>query len=107
MHQADHFRNFRPRGSERTIIPGIILMAVTLVVTLFVIIAASGAFESFKYIFLVPWIIGLAVVMAAPSVYLYYKGRFSFADPIVFATWSYLFPAFILGGLFFAFGWSQ
>ncbi len=107
MHQADHFRNVRPSGGERTIIPGIILMALTSVVTLFVIIAASGAFESFKYIFLVPWIIGLAIVMAAPSVYLYYKGRFSFADPIVFATWSYLFPAFILGGLFFAFGWSQ
>lgn len=107
MHQADHFRSLRPSGGERTIIPGIILMVLTSVVTLFVVIAASGAFESFKYIFLVPWIIGLAIVMAAPSVYLYYKGRFSFADPIVFATWSYLFPAFILGGLFFAFGWSQ
>lgn len=107
MHKADHFRNVRPSGGERTIIPGIILMVLTSVVTLFVIIAASGAFESYKYIFLVPWIIGLAIVMATPSVYLYYKGRFSFADPIVFATWSYLFPAFILGGFFFTFGWSQ
>ena len=94
-------------GSERNIIVGVVLMALAAVVTLFVIVATSGAFESYKYIFLVPWIIGLAVLMLAPSVYLYYKGRFSFADPIVFSTWSYLFPAFILGGLFFAFGWSQ
>jgi hypothetical protein len=104
---ADHFRNVPSGGSERGILIGVGLMALAAVVTLFVIIGASGAFESFKYIFLVPWIIGLAVVMAVPSVYLYYKGRFSFADPIIFATWSYLFPAFILGGLFFAFGWSQ
>ncbi len=107
MQSADHFRNVRPRGGERTIIPGIILMALASVTTLFVILAASGAFETYKYLFLVPWIIGLAIVMAAPSAYLYYKGRFSFADPIVFATWSYFFPAFILGGFFFAFGWSQ
>ncbi|MFN0277741.1 MAG: hypothetical protein ACKVRN_03970 [Pyrinomonadaceae bacterium] len=108
MHQtADHFRNVRPDGGERTIIAGVVLMALAFIVTFFVIIAASGAFESYKYIFIVPWIIGLALVMAAPSAYLYYKGNFSFANPIVFATWSYFFPAFVLGGLFFAFGWSQ
>ena len=108
MHQtADHFRNIRPRSGENTIIPGIVLMAVTSLVTFCVVVAATGGFESYKYIFLVPWIIGLAIVMATPSLYLWYKGRFNFADPIVFATWSYFFPAFILGGFFFAFGWSQ
>lgn len=96
----------RPSG-DKTVIAGIILMALTAVVAAFALFATTETFRSFPYLFLVPWITGLAIVMAAPSLILYYKGKFSFADPIVFATWSYFFPAFVMGGLFFAFGFSQ
>lgn len=109
MQAASHFNLQRPgrlRG-ERSILPGLVLMGLALLVTLFVLLAVDGAFETYPYLFLLPWIFGLGIVMAIPSVVLYYKGKFSFADPLVFATWSYFFPAFVIGGIFFAGGWSQ
>ena len=104
---TDYNRNFSRGGGDRTILVGVALMAFTATVAAFALFATTDTFRSFPYLFLVPWIIGLALVMAAPSAFLYYTGKFSFADPIVFATWSYFFPAFVMGGLFFAFGWSQ
>jgi hypothetical protein len=82
-------------------------MGLATMVTFIVIIAVNGAFESYPYIYLVPWLLGLGIVMAIPSLVLHYQGRFSFADPLVFATWSYFFPAFVVGGMFFAAGLSQ
>jgi len=108
MHNAtDYNRNFSRGGGDRTILVGAALMAITALVAAFALFATTDTFRSFPYLFLVPWIIGLAIVMAVPSLILYYKGKFSFADPIVFATWSYFFPAFVMGGLFFSFGLSQ
>ena len=104
---SDYNRNSSRSGGDRTILVGFVLMALTSVVAAFALFSTTDTFRSFPYLFLVPWIIGLAIVMALPSAVLYYKGKFSFADPIVFATWSYFFPAFVMGGLFFAFGWSQ
>lgn len=104
---TEYTKTFGRRGPDRPIVIGAVLMLLTAVVAAFALFATTETFRSFPYLFLVPWITGLAIVMAAPSLYLYYKGRFSFADPIVFATWSYFFPAFVMGGLFFAFGWSQ
>jgi len=104
MYSATNYpRNF----SERAVKVGIVLMTLTSVIAAFALFATTETFRSFPYLFVAPWIMGLAVVMAGPSLILYYKGKFSFADPIVFATWSYFFPAFVMGGLFFAFGFSQ
>ena len=100
------YRTGRPIG-DRSVLPGLILMGTTVLVTLVVLLAINGAFEDYPFLFLVPWLIGLGLLMAAPSVYLRYKGKFSFADPLVFATWSYFFPAFVVGGIFFAAGWAQ
>jgi hypothetical protein len=108
MYSATNYpRNFSRRGGDRIVTIGVLMMALTGIVAAFAFFSASDAFHSFPYLFLVPWIIGLAIVMAVPSLVLYYKGKFSFADPIVFATWSYFFPAFVMGGFFFAFGFSQ
>ncbi len=104
---ANHYRLSGRRNMSSTIFPGLILMGLTVLVALFGLIGIGDSFSSFPYLFLVPWIIGLAIVMATPSLILYYQGKFSFADPIVFATWSYFFPAFVVGGFFFAGGWSQ
>lgn len=92
---------------ERSITPPLVMMGVAVAIGMIWFILSGDVFSGYPNLFLVPWVAGLAVVLAAPSVYLYYKGRFSFADPLVFATWSYFFPAFVLGGLFFAVGWSQ
>lgn len=86
---------------------GVGFMVATVVVALFFIALANGALDSYPYLFLMPWIAGLAVVMAIPAAVLYYQGKFSFANPIIFATWSYFFPAFVLGGVFLSSGWSQ
>lgn len=97
---------FRPQ-SDPSPLPGIAVMAVAAVVTAILLLVLAGAFESYPYLYLMPWLLALGGVMLAPSVYLYYKGRFTFANPIVFATFSYFFPAFVIGGIFFAGGWSQ
>ncbi len=61
----------------------------------------------FKDMYLMPWVVLLGVVIAAPNVYLIYKGRFNIFHPLVFAAWSYFIPAFFLGGLLLASGLSQ
>ena len=86
---------------------GGLLMGAAALSALIFIAVGSDAFRPYPYAFLLPWVLGLAVVLITPSAYLAYKGQFSLTDPIVFLTWTYLIPAFVLGGLFFAGGWSQ
>ncbi len=105
--QADYIKNRARFGPDRSMVPALVMMGLAVVVAFFVLLALGGAFESYPFLFLLPWILGLGVVLAAPSAFLIYKGTFSFADPLVFATWSYFFPAFVIGGLFLAGGWSQ
>jgi hypothetical protein len=59
------------------------------------------------YFFLMPWVLGLGLVMALPLVFLIRQGNFSFANPLVFATCSYFYPAFVIGGIILSMGWSQ
>jgi hypothetical protein len=59
------------------------------------------------YLFLMPWVLGLGFVMAVPLVILIRQGKFSFANPLVFATCSYFFPAFVIGGVVLSMSWSQ
>ena len=91
--------NFAPRQErfepDRLMIVGLGFMAATAVVALFFFALANGALEAYPYLFLLPWILGLAVLMAVPAAILYYQGKFSFANPLIFATWSYFFPAFV------------
>lgn len=96
----------QPDG-HRTILAGGALMVVALAVGVIAFLYTSGAFDTYPNLYLVPWLLGLAAVMALPMGFLYSRGRFTFVDPLVFATLSYLFPAFVVGGLFFAFGISQ
>jgi hypothetical protein len=59
------------------------------------------------YFFLVPWVLGLGVVEVVPLIILYYQGKLVLDNPIVFATASYLFPAFVIGGLLLSLGLSK
>jgi hypothetical protein len=90
-----------------SIIPAVVVMAVSIGIGLVWFLLSGDIFDSYPYTFLLPWIIGLAVILSIPSVILFRKGRFTLADPLIFATWSYFFPAFVIGGIMFAFGWSQ
>lgn len=82
-------------------------MAIAVVLGLLGLFFATDLLESYPNVYLVPWLLGLALVIAVPMGFLYIKGRFTFVDPLVFATLSYIFPAFVIGGLFYALGISQ
>lgn len=61
---------------------------------------------NYRY-YLLPWCILTGIVTSAPSLYLIYKNEFDPFHPIVFASWSYFFPAFFIGGLVLAADLSQ
>ncbi len=107
MQAAGHISGRRYPEKERSFLPGIALMALSVVVGLLTILFTSDSVEGYPNLHLVPWLLGLGLLMAVPLVYLYYQGRFTFVDPLVFATLSYFFPAFVVGGLSFALGFSR
>jgi hypothetical protein len=107
MQAAGHIRNSVGSGKDRSIVPGLVLMGLALIISLFALLFVNGSFESYPFLFLLPWLFGLAVVMAIPMIILYYQGRFTFVDPLVFSVLSHFFPAYVVGGLFFAVGLSQ
>ncbi|HTH38613.1 MAG TPA: O-antigen polymerase [Pyrinomonadaceae bacterium] len=92
---------------ERYMAPAIVLMLLTLLVGGIFVLLSSDLAESFPHFYLLPWVAGLLVVLSVPTLYLYYHGRLTLIDPLVFATWSYFFPAFVIGGLMLITGWSQ
>jgi hypothetical protein len=67
----------------------------------------NGFSNPFTELYLLPWIAFTGVVVLAPAVFLAVRKRFDVFHPLVFAAWSYFFPAFVLGGLILASGWSQ
>lgn len=62
--------------------------------------------RSSKY-YLLPWCLATGAVIAAPSIYLFYRGQFDPFHPLVFPAWSYFFPGFFVGGLVVSAGLSQ
>jgi hypothetical protein len=57
--------------------------------------------------YLLPWVFLAGLVVLSPSIYLIYRGKFDLFHPLVFATWSYIFPAYVIGGVILAFGWTN
>jgi hypothetical protein len=57
--------------------------------------------------YLLPWAAGAGIIILSPSAYLFYKKKFDFFHPLVFAAWSYIFPAFVIGAVILSFGWSS
>lgn len=88
-------------------VPIAVLFAIAGIAGLVVLIFAGGFTNPFTEVYLLPWCALTGVVVAAPSVYLAMRRRFDLFHPLVFAAWSYFFPAFVLGGLILASGLSQ
>ncbi len=95
------------RPDPQPVLISVGVMGAVLFTGLVLLALNSGISESFPYFFLIPWVAALAVVLLIPSAVLWYQGKFSFDNPIVFATFSYFFPAFVLGGFALAAGLSQ
>jgi hypothetical protein len=98
---------FLQNRDSALLLPVIVIAVITLLGGFSLIFVSDDASNPFKQLFLMPWVILLGIVIAAPSFYLYYKGRFDFFHPLVFAAWSYFVPAFFVGGLILAAGLSQ
>lgn len=94
-------------GIHRNYFAGLFLMLGAVVVSAFLLVLNSDFTQSFPYFFLLPWIFLLVAVLLTPSFLLYSRGKFSFANPLVFAAWSYFFPAFVIGGVTLSIGWSH
>ncbi len=97
----------RKTVQEKALRPAVVLMAIAVMVSVVAVLLSSDIAENFPYLFLLPWIIALAVVLAIPTLILYYKGRLTLYDPLMYATWSYFFPAFVVGGFMLTAGWSD
>lgn len=57
--------------------------------------------------YLLPWAFVTGIIILAPSAYLFYKKKFDFFHPLIYAAWSYIFPAFVIGAIFLSLGWSN
>jgi hypothetical protein len=101
--------NHKPTRSiqERSFAPGLIIMATVVTVAVLAVLLNSELPLLFPHLYLLPWILGLTGVLLIPTIILYYQGKLTLFDPLIFATWSYFFPAFVIGGLMLTLGLSQ
>ncbi|KXK06939.1 MAG: hypothetical protein UZ17_ACD001000254 [Acidobacteria bacterium OLB17] len=93
--------------AARNPLPAIAIMAFAVVAGVIALLMMTDTSLGIPYPYLLPWLAALAVVMAIPLIILKRRGKFSLADPIIFATLSYFYPAFVLGGLSLAAGFSH
>jgi len=71
------------------------------------LIGTYGFNSSNSRYYLLPWCVATGIVVAAPSLWLAYRGEFHPFHPVVFAGWSYFFPAFVIGGTLLACGFTE
>lgn len=99
--------NFLPEKRPNLILPAIFLWGLAMVFVVgYLLIDASLSRSGTKY-YLLPWTFLTGAVILAPSVYLLIKKKFDPFHPLVFAAWSYFFPAFFIGGLILSSGFSN
>ena len=96
-----------PAGENRTnfFVPIALLWAVVLSVVIGVVWVENDLGSTLEGFYIIPWTCLAAVCVLAPSAYLLYQGKFDMFHPLVFAAWSYVFPAYVVGSLIVAFGW--
>jgi hypothetical protein len=98
---------FLPDKRTKMLYPIAILWAIALIFVIgFYVIDASLNNSGTKF-YLLPWTFLTGAVILAPTVYLLIKKKFDPFHPLVFAAWSYFFPAFFIGGLILSGGFSN
>ncbi|HRJ89513.1 MAG: hypothetical protein JNK51_06730 [Blastocatellia bacterium] len=96
-----------PKGSPNFIYGIAILWGVVAIIVFTLILLEIGFDDPLSRFYLVPWALATGVVVVLPSVLLIKRGKFDLFHPLVFATWSYFFPGFVIGGFVLAAGLSQ
>ena len=92
-------------GRRSFIVPIIVMWSLVAAAIAGFIWVDSEVASSSEGLYLLPWTCLAAVCVLGPSGYLLYKGKFDLFHPLVFAAWSYVFPAYVIGSLIVAFGW--
>lgn len=97
-----------PRDKNSALLLSILVIGLLLALgTISILIFADDQINPFKEMYLMPWVLLVGTVFAAPSVYLIVKKKFNLYHPLVFAAWSYFIPAFFFGGMILASNLSQ
>lgn len=86
---------------------GFFLMFLPVIAAIFLLAYNSDIHESFPYLFLLPWILALLVVLLTPAAILWFRGKLEFENPIILASFTYFIPAFVIGGITLSVGLSQ
>lgn len=102
-----HYENNLGTNRERSnfLVPIVILWSVVFVAIISFIWITADLGSLMEGFYLLPWVCLAGVCVLAPSAYLVYQGKFDLFHPLVFAAWSYVFPAYVVGGVIIAFGW--
>ncbi len=96
-----------PQDGAKLIYPIIILWGIVILAVFAILFSDNSSDEIFGKYYLLPWSILTGIVILAPGIYLFIKGKFDPFHPLVFPAWSYFFPAFAIGGLILTFDLSQ
>lgn len=107
MYQTRNLMPTARQGEANLLLPLLVIAGILGIGVISILYVASDAANPFSEMYLLPWVGLLGVILAIPNLYLYRKKQFNLFNPLIFATWSYFFPAFFLGGLFLASGLSQ
>ncbi len=99
-------RHSKPEGLN-ILVSALVLMCIVLIGTFFLFTDFQDWFFEIERPYLIPWVLATGLVIAAPSIYLIYRKEFSLFHPLVFATITYFFPIFFLGGWVLTLGLSN
>jgi len=84
------------------LVSAFVLMAGTAIVFLSLLLVDENFWRVNVNFYLLPWIAATASVLLAPTFYLIYRKKLDIFHPLVYASWTYWFPSFVVGGLFIA-----
>src|SRR5688572_31814870 len=93
------------RDHPNFVVPTLVLWAIVAAAVISFIWIDNELGTFMQGFYLLPWSCLTAICVLAPSAYLLYQGKFDLFHPLVFAAWSYIFPAFVIGSILVAFGW--
>lgn len=93
------------RSRSNLIVPIVIVWSLVIVAIASFIWIDNDLGSAMHGFYLLPWSFLAGICVLSPSAYLLYKGKFDLFHPLVYAAWSYIFPAFVIGGVLISFGW--
>ena len=104
--QAHLIRN--PADGKSNLRRGVVIIWGAFTATVLLFMWLDGFFDvAGGYYYLVPWSFATGILLLLPIIYQFVRQSFDPFHPLVFASWSYFFPGFAIGGFILALGYSQ